>query len=328
MSVAVKLDCAHLESVTTDTDLIQPLHDETIAFKGKLDFADAEIMNWSGPGGDSAFAVDDGAYQVDKPLDMNAHGIVIGEDGSGNVLSINLSSDGRDIEFYNAGIRTSSVETNVIQFTNPSGHDAQLSLVANDSWRYPHNMTKNADGPIAHQTKFSVVAKKDKWAFSETQGTAPPQKDPLGRNAAFEVCAAQHYWTDKDLDTVGCYSYPIFEVCANPHIVTGKNNLLAREDVCGITGATRFSERPSCVTINKPKLFWGTNGQSTGQPSTGANFAEPDALVVRFGYTDMEEEYGDGFDPDTYQPGTSHLVASERGISFRVPVVDSNLNVD
>ena len=54
-------------------------------------------------------------------------------------------------------------------------------------------------------------------------------------------------------------------------------------------------------------------------------YTDPDAMCIRFGYTDTEQEYGKDANPDVYGGGVR---SSERGISFRVPVLKSDGQVE
>ncbi len=149
---------------------------------------------------------------------------------------------------------------------------------------YPFEVTLMAEGTTCVQTKYTIVADIDEWGFS-TLSTAPPFASGIGRNSAFEVFAVQQYWTDWQNSHVASYSYPMFQVAANPLLITGENNFLERIDKHGITGY--FTERPACTTINKPNWTVGTFSSDLYPPADNVNFTEPDAIAIRFGYTDQ-----------------------------------------
>jgi hypothetical protein len=109
------------------------------------------------------------------------------------------------------------------------------------------------------------------------------------------------YWKDYAALEVGSWIAPIFQVAANPWIVTGGNKGLQRVDLYPATSA-EFAERPACVTVNKPTRFFGDPGSVFDVDQPGETFMvyEPDAFAIRFGYDDQRSEWGDGFDEAWY----------------------------
>ena len=135
---------------------------------------------------------------------------------------------------------------------------------------YPNKTQWYADGVSAIQTRFAVMADLARWAIPDMQTV--PQHGLLSRNSAFEVLAVNEYFTDYAQDQLGSWNVPIFQVAANPWIVTGTNTQLTRPDILPPPGpAEDYAERPACVTVNKPTRFFGDPGGDfdTDQPRTG-----------------------------------------------------------
>jgi hypothetical protein len=94
---------------------------------------------------------------------------------------------------------------------------------------YPNKTQWYADGISTMQTRFAVMADLAQWAIPNIQSV--PQHGLLSRNSAFEVLAVNEYFTDYAQDLLGSWNAPIFQVAANPWIVTGTNTQLSRPDI-------------------------------------------------------------------------------------------------
>jgi hypothetical protein len=79
-------------------------------------------------------------------------------------------------------------------------------------------------------------------------------------------------------------------------------------------------ERTSCVYINKPTRFVPSGSHDEYPVTLTKSICEPNALTVRFGFTDQVKKWGNNFDPYYYtQGGIEGMDCNERGISFTVP---------
>ena len=93
---------------------------------------------------------------------------------------------------------------------------------------YPGKTQWYADGISTTQTRFAVMADLARWSITNT--STVPQHGLLSRNSAFEVLSVNQYWKDYAALEVGSWIAPIFQVAANPWVVTGSNKNLPRVD--------------------------------------------------------------------------------------------------
>jgi hypothetical protein len=80
------------------------------------------------------------------------------------------------------------------------------------------------------------------------------------------------YYKDYAQGQIGSRNAPIFQVAANPFVVTGWNTELIRPDILPEGGnmPVLYAERPACVTVNKPTRFYDESGGfDTDQPRAG-----------------------------------------------------------
>ena len=147
----------------------------------------------------------------------------------------------------------------------------------------------------------------------------------ISGNSAFEVYAQKQFWRDETIDgvdqlTLGSMQYPIVQICANPNLITGNNAELMHADDTNPLNENRYSERPALMCLNLPPRL--TAPLQDPSPDldyvhSTAQTAEPDALAVRFGYTDKPLYFGEDAHDQAYEYSSS----TERGISFRSPVM-------
>ena len=79
----------------------------------------------------------------------------------------------------------------------------------------------------------------------------------------------------------------MFQTAANPTLITGPHQHLTNVDAYGMPDDADYVERPSCVTINVPTEFDNRRNRSPSLPPDEMyNWANPDALTIRFGYSD------------------------------------------
>ena len=69
--------------------------------------------------------------------------------------------------------------------------------------------------------------------------------------------------------------------------MTGAHRHLVLDDVFDDWPDSHKQERPSCVSINKPNRFTPELACDVMPPTTATTLVEPDAMVIRFGYTDQ-----------------------------------------
>ena len=62
----------------------------------------------------------------------------------------------------------------------------------------------------------------------------------------------------------GNYHVPLFQVAANPQLLTGANRELKTYDTPWLSSAETFQERPSVCCINMPTRIVGSEFPGTG----------------------------------------------------------------
>ena len=62
----------------------------------------------------------------------------------------------------------------------------------------------------------------------------------------------------------GNYHVPLFQVAANPQLLTGANNALKTYDTPYLSSAATYQERPSVCCINMPTRTTGTEFPGVG----------------------------------------------------------------
>lgn len=176
---------------------------------------------------------------------------------------------------------------------------------------------QNGEGIRFQQPRFSLMPTPS-WGLQSPfviDINIPLQKNPNGKNCVLEAFCKHQYWEDKDGHLCSDFDWPVFQVAANPSIMTGANNLLINENTPD--GYSDYKqERPSCTSINKPNRFADPTFDIF-PAFLDTTIIEPDALCIRFGYTDQQAVWGANADHDYYSD--LGRTCSERGISFRVP---------
>ena len=111
-------------------------------------------------------------------------------------------------------------------------------------------------------------------------------------------------------------------------MLTGAHHSLENKDAYDYPDTQDYQERPSCLSINVPTEFDNRRGKPASAPVDEMfNWANPDALTIRFGYTDQLMAFGASADPLEYPVGQNAKQATERGISFRKPVFNASNHV-
>ena len=100
-------------------------------------------------------------------------------------------------------------------------------------------------------------------------------------------------------DTTTSFDWPVFQTCGNPNLITSIHaDLKDDEYVDDDTILIRYTERPSLVSINVPNRLDHENGNQTPNITNNSTtqYAEPDAMVFKFGYHSSAQGYGEDAD--------------------------------
>ena len=304
-----------VETLEADTVLTDVLTGSELAFSGysKIDFGNITIENFDMPmDANDEFGEYNGMYLAEKPLHMDGNRIVMNQTDS-NHTERAISFDVADDTIILDQCRTTRIDTPIITMEKADPYNPtqiSTSFMAqqyDDDWMWPGRKHKLSDGPQTEATRVSVVARASTWGMLGDIGgnnnlnvDRPSQSTVDGRNSAFEVLSTVQYIHDTTVHPTnffGSYHVPIFQVAANPHLLTGANRDLHAYDNPNMSNTQRFQERPAATCINLPTRVCGNENPNNFPPGTGVAedmnlvyqnkiYAEPDALAIRFGYTD------------------------------------------
>ena len=198
-------------------------------------------------------------------------------------------------------IETNGVQTQAISiYSSDDDYAGMLEGRVDDSDMYPGEEQTNCKGPRFTHERMALHP-ADYWTFPtsfSTNTTQLPQKSFRGKNTLFETYAVQPYWTQYNT-VFQCSSFhqQLFSISANPHVPTGANDNLTVDDIFDINiNVPTALERTSCVCINKPTRFVPSGSHDEFPVPYTKSICEPNALTVRFGFTDQDKRWGHGFD--------------------------------